>query len=109
MTDDDELRLIRQRLDLIEARLDAREADSPDAQGVLLVRTAAFGTYPTGGPKVYAAHPERIDFPPTENAVPTFTVQTAVWVYFAALKSTGPAVGTNMLLESAGDRWVGVD
>lgn len=106
MSASDEARVLRHQLETLRAAVDRIGDDDHQTSAVVLARTVTVSSYPTGsGPRMIGVKALSLSVAETEGATPTLTVVGSAF-YALCTASTLPAVGTNVLVEQVGGRWI---
>jgi hypothetical protein len=103
-SNDQELRLLRGRIEALEARLDRLENAGSDPSA-MVVQTTAVTSYPTAAGVVYGVKRCVVTGPEKEGGTPVFTVVGSVF-YATHIGATPPPVSTNVIAIPVRDRLV---
>jgi hypothetical protein len=102
-----DLRVLRDRQTAAADRLDTvGDSDDPHGSAALFAITTTFSSYPITPTAYYALHPQIITGVETEGGSPTVTPDLGTFIYALNLGTQIPPVNTQIVIHSAGGRWV---
>jgi hypothetical protein len=99
-------RVERERQKALSNVLDRIAPCSADGSTALLVTTTTVATYPTTALSFYASNPTEIDGGEIEGGAASYAADTTQVVYALNVGTQVPPVGTRVVTQAVGGRWV---